>query len=184
MSVNLQLSLSEREKWMALVVAIAVIYFVFDYWIYMPQTQQLKELKKQIETTSTETQGLLSNIRDPRSLVAEVEVLQKKLVFLEEKIPLDGRTGPFLEQIARTCQQLQMEIITMKPQETDTDAADFKRVAVQIRLKSNFKTINRFMQEIKKLPVLTIVDELEIRKGRSTDKLDFYLVLATFFPSM
>jgi hypothetical protein len=55
----------------------------------------------------------------------------------------------------------------------------YQQVLIDMQLRSDFRTLVLFMQGLEKLPVFTVVNQLEIRRDEKTPAVNCHMVLKT-----
>jgi hypothetical protein len=180
----MKIKLSPREKIITFTSMLVLLYYLFDFFIYGPKVKENAILKAEIASLDQKLQETSALLTSSAQVAVDVSRLEKQLSLYEEKFSTRESFVQFLEQLALQCQKFNMEIISLKPQEEQTLPADathtqYQQVVIDMQLRSDFRTLVLFMQGLEKLPVFTVVNQLEIRRDEKTPGVNSHLILKT-----
>jgi Tfp pilus assembly protein PilO len=178
-----KISLSSREKVVGQIVLVAVIFLVFDSFIYRPKSREGKRIEKEFEAIDQKIQENIKGISSLSGIKQEVQLLEKKFRFYNDNFSKPEKSGALLTQLARLCRNLNIEIIFLNPKEKGLSTPGYKHLYVEMELRCEFKTFVLFMSKLKSLTFFTIVDTMDIERTTGSSSLTFNVVLETFFLS-
>lgn len=180
----MKIKLSPRETIITFTFILVLLYFLFDFFLYRPKVKEHGILKAEIASLDQKLQETSALLTSGTQVSADVSRLEKQLSFYEEKFSTRETFVQLLEQLALQCQTFNMEVISLKPQEEQTLQADaahtqYQQVVIDMQLRSDFRALVFFVQAMEKLPVFTVVNQLEIRRDEKTPGVNCHLVLKT-----
>ena len=180
----MKIKLSLRETIISFTALLVVFYFVFDFFLYSPKLKEQLSLRTELASVEQKLQETAAFLTSGSQVAFDVGRMEKKLSFYEEKFSTRESFAQLLEQLALQCQKLNMEIISLKPTEEQTVAADaaqarYRQISLDIQLRGDFLTMVRFMQAMEQLPIFTLVDQLTIRRDEKSPAVTCQLILKT-----
>jgi Tfp pilus assembly protein PilO len=180
----MKIKLSLRETIISFTALLVVVYFFFDYFLYSPKLKEQASLKTELSSIDQKLQETAAFLTVGTQVAVDVSRMEKRLSFYEEKFSTRESFVQFLEQLALQCQKLNMEIISLKPTEekaitADATHAQYRQIAIDIQLHSDFHTMVRFVQAMEQLPIFTLVEQLTIRKDTKSPAVTCQLILKT-----
>jgi len=180
----MKIKLSPRETIISFTALLVVLYFMFDFFLYNPSLKEHSVLQTELASLDQKLQETASFLTGGTQVAADVSRMEKRVSFYVEKFSVRENFVQFLEQLALQCQKFNMEVISFKPQEEQTLPADashtqYQQVVIDMQLRSDFRTLVLFVQALEKLPVFTVVNQLEIRRDEKTPGVNCHLVLKT-----
>lgn len=174
------MALKKREKFLFLLVIIAIAIFLFDRFYYAPQSRKVSTLKGEIKATDLKLEelGLLS--KGVETTEAEITRLEKELKGLNERTLRGEEFRFFLRHLARESNPLQMKVISLVPVEEKISPteetkellpSESKKVTVQMVLHSTFAKLEGYLKGIEELPFLIQVNSLQIERDEEIQPL-------------
>jgi len=180
LNFKINVSLTARERMIVLITLFGLIWFVFDFFFYGPKSREMEEIKRKIVTTENKIAESFIEILNPSGYASEIESMERKIRFCRKNLLRSQSSGKILEQLAGLCERLDIDIMSLRPRTKKLSSMKYHQVFITMDLKCDFKTVVRFMNALRALPVFTLVNALEIRRGKELPEHEFHIVLETF----
>jgi len=183
----------KREKILIFLAIIAVAIWAFDQFYYTPQKKRIKTLKEEVKAADLKLKESVLFTQGMETVEAEVALLEKELQRLSNKMLRGEEFRAFLKHLGRESNRLQMKMISMTTQEEkpslpegnkNPSAFRYRRVAIQMVLRSRFYALSTYLNGIEELPFLVAVDHLQVERiGDGTSFLKVTMGLTVFVVS-
>jgi hypothetical protein len=167
------MEVKSRERILLIFSLIAVAIWVFDRFYYTPQKATILRLREEVRAAEFKLNESLILAKGIETLQAEVSRLEKERQGLRGLTLKGEEFRAFLKHLARECDQLQMKIISLIPQEErispqeekkKPSAFQHKKVNVQMVLHSTFPSLGTYIKRVEELPFLVTINTLQVEK--------------------
>jgi hypothetical protein len=114
----------------------------------------------------------------------ELHALKERAASFKGKLSEEGNIPLFLKVIASETSALNIKVVSLVPQEEKLDPLvhQYKSYLIELKLISGFNPFILFLDRLKELPILTVVERFEIEKGEmGTRDVKIDLKLRTCF---
>ena len=182
--------LKKREKIIILFAILAVAIWAFDRFYYTPQKKKITTLKEEAKATDLKLRESVLFTGGVGTVEAEVAQLEKELQSLSDRMLQGEEFRAFLKHLGSESNRLQMKMISMTTQEEKPtlpegkkppSAFQYRRVAIQMVLRSRLNPLETYLRGIEELPFLAVVDHLQVERiGDGTSFLKVTMGLSVF----
>ena len=162
-----RLQLSRREQYIAVGVVCALAALLFDTCLYQPLEREAAQLHQQITAMRTNTVAAAPAGAAPRALLAEQELLRRKLAFCTEHLDQGLPSHQYVQAVTGLCRTHALTINRIRPDERSADGDTYREFTVQLDLTGTYENLVRLLQDLKSFPVFTLVDRLQLRAGEN-----------------
>ena len=160
-----RLHLSRREQYIAVVVVCAVATLLFDTCLYKPLEEEAAQLQQRIATMRGNTAAAVPSLAAPRALLAEQQLLQRKLAFCAEHLSQSLPSHQYVQAVTGLCRTHALTINRIRPDEQPADNGAHREFVVRLDVTGTYENIVRLLQDFKSFPVFTLVDRLQLSAG-------------------
>jgi hypothetical protein len=169
--------LKGREKILLFFVIIAITIWAFDYFYYTPQKKKLSRLKDEVRSADLKLKEFFLYSKGVETIETEVSLLEKELQGFSERTMRGEEFRSFLKHLAKESDRLQMKIISLNLYEEELSLPEeykmappfqYKKVAVQMILRSNYTALGAYLKGIEGLPFFVNVNHLQIEREQET----------------
>jgi hypothetical protein len=165
--------LKSREKTLIIFAVIAIAFWVFVTFYYIPQNRKIKALKADLKAADLKLDESLPMTKAAETLEAEVLRQEKAVRRLSERTLRGQEFRTFLRHLAKESDSPQMKVVSLTPQEENLPSPEgkkggstsrYRRVAVRMVLHSTYANLRTYLKGIEELPFLINVDNIQIEK--------------------
>jgi hypothetical protein len=185
--------LKKREKTLLFLASITVAIWAFDQFYYIPQKKRITTLREEVKAADLKLKEPTLLAQRVETVEAEVALPEKELQRLSNKMLQREEFRAFLKHLDRESKRLQMKIISMTPQEEKPSLPEgnktpsafrYRRVAIEMILRSRFYALSTYLNGIEELPFGVTVDHLQVERiGDGTSFLKVTMGLTVFVVS-
>ena len=182
--------LKKREKILIFFSILAVAIWAFDRFYYTPQKKKITTLKEEAKAADLKLKESVLFTQGVETVEAEVARLENKFQRLGDKMLPGEEFRAFLNHLGSKSDRLQMKMISMTTQEEkpslsegkkSPSAFQYRRVAIQMVLRSRLNPLRTYLKGIEELPFLAAVDNLQVERiGDGTSFLKVTMELSVF----
>jgi Tfp pilus assembly protein PilO len=171
------MTLKSREKILLIFVGIVIAAVAFLEFYYDPQKRKISALEAEVKATDLKLAESLLLTQGAETVESEVTRLEQELDRLRKKTLKGEEFRAFLRHLAKESDPLQMKIVSLVPQEEkqalsegqkEAPAFQYRKVGVQMVLRSTYNKLGSYLKEIGDLPFLINVDSLQIERSEET----------------
>ncbi len=158
---------SQLRKAVGFIVLVAVAYLAYTYMI-APANKHLAEQRNQVDRKIAKLNELENARLAANDLSRQLKELEEAVYFFESKLPNQSEVHKVLEQVTLIAQRhgLQPKTIrTLKQQECN----GYIEQPLRMELYGDFNSYYSFLLELEKLPRITKVRELDLKKDRQNE---------------
>lgn len=164
--------LRNREKILITFAILALIFWSFDRFYYMPQKQKIAALKGEIAATDSKLKQAMALRQGAEAIEKEISHLQKELQAYQERVLPGEEMRAFLNQLAKESERLKIKIISLgleeekggAPEEQIEKAPEYKKVIVRLAMHAPYGSLENFLNHIERFPFLISLDHLKIER--------------------
>ncbi len=170
----MNLKLSERERWLAILAVAALAFYFFYSFFHLPISTNIREKRENLKQTERE----LALSEEKLKLLQSIE--EGDLEKFREKKSKQQQTIEAIKYLSDSFNKNGIDLVSIKPrpEEIVVDAA--KAIYFDIEFVGTYPSIYRFIKEIDKLPILILVDSIKFKKG-DKGKITASMVLSTYY---
>jgi Tfp pilus assembly protein PilO len=160
------MKLSTREKIITGLTLTVVIVWGFYTFFYAPKKQALARIQAEIQTIDDGMAQAVVLRTESEHVEKELKALRERAAAFKGKLSGEKHISAFLKNLAHETSRLNISIISLQPKEETVEPdARVKSYAVDLKLFSSFQSFALFLDRLKELPLLIMVDQFEIGRG-------------------
>ncbi len=144
------------------VLLLGVAYLAYQYMI-KPVNRHLAEQKVRVQTKLAKLAEFEEANTAAAGLSKQLEQLQEAIEFFESKLPPKSEIDKVLQDVTVIAQKLGLRskrVLTLKKK----DNSGYIEQPLKMELEGNFNSFYSFLLELEKLPRITKIRELELKK--------------------
>lgn len=174
--------LRSREKIMIFLAVLAVVFWGYDRFYYMPQKKKFMEYKAEMAATDSKIEQAMALRQGVETIEKEISHLEKELQVYHKRLIQGEEIRAFLNQLAKDCARLKIKVVSLSPQEEKESegkeqkekAAKYKKVMVRMAMYATYKSLENFINNIEHLPFLISLEQVKIE--RKEEKFPYLLI--------
>lgn len=159
-----------------LAMPVAAYFFVFQ-----PRAVQIEDARSERLAKEAKLQELKVALKNIDDLGAEIDRLREAITLVEQKLPAQRDVEVVLRDVWRLAAE---NNLTPKSVRTDkiVDAAHYAELPIKMKIVGDFAGFYTFLQELEKLPRITRMPEMKLKKdGNDGSVMQADMVLSIFF---
>lgn len=154
---------------------------LFVFFIYMPKNEEIGSLETRLVKLDTDILSAESKVKRLDDLIAENELLKRKLSRLKEQLPEEEEVSVLLKQISELGLRSGLEILLWKPAARKTEPQGlYVEIPVDVEVITEYHKLGDFYSHVSRLPRLVNISDMEITAGRTTDAASRGIINAKF----
>ena len=170
----MKINISERERWLLFVTVLIAVFFVFYYFLYIPKSHEVSSLRQELSGKLLELQTDEQKVKLLESLeIAPVEKLRSHKTKEEQTLEA-------LKYVSQAISRLNLDLISIRPRTEVVDVGAAKAIFFDINFIGYYNDIYRFMQTLENLPILILVDSMEMKKADKA-QVNVTMVLSVYY---
>jgi Tfp pilus assembly protein PilO len=167
------MKLSEREKWLLLATAVFLAFYFFFNLLYSPKAAENYKMGETLKAKKLELNTAQEKIKIFKSM--ELMPVKKTRAKGKEEVVVEA-----LQYISREVSKLKLNMMSVRPRLEEKAVDSAKAVFMDLTFVGNYNTIYRFMSALEKLPILILVDSMDMTKSGSVD-VKVNMVLSIYY---
>lgn len=154
---------------------------LFVVFIFMPKNEEIGALKTKIVKLDKDILTSEAKIKRLDALMAENELLKKKLARLKEQLPEEKEVSVLLKQISELGLRSGLEILLWKPGARRTDPQGlYVEIPVNVEVKAEYHNLGDFYSHVSRLPRLVNISDIDITVGKTNEEAARGIIGAKF----
>ena len=163
MAINFDISNPKNQRILATILVPIVIFTLFFNFIIKPKMNELNSKKAEIVTLRNKVNDIKRELESPEVLNKEKEILESKLVDLEQLLPSEEDVSLLLNQFNMVENDAKIYMVGFEATETiDDESKPYRANKYRITIESGFHQFARFMSYAMTLPNILSFSELYI----------------------
>jgi Tfp pilus assembly protein PilO len=171
----MKMILSEREKWLLFGSAVAVAYYFFSTFLFLPKMAEIDSLKERIRISQQD----LKTSQDKAKVLEKLEVTP--LEKLRQKKNKEEQVIDALQYISREVSKLRLNMLSIRPRMEERTVDLAKAVFIDLSFSGRYNDIYKFMSALEKLPILILVDSMEMTKSKTGSDVKVTMILSVYY---
>jgi len=167
------MKLSEREKWLLLATMVFVAFYLFFNFLYSPKAADNYKIGETLKAKRLELNTAQEKIKILTSL--ELMPIKKTRERGKEEVVVEA-----LQHISREVSKLKLNMLSIRPRLTEKAVDSANAVFMDLTFVGSYNTIYKFMSALEKLPILILVDSMDMTKSGSVD-VKVNMVLSIYY---
>jgi len=163
MAINFDISDPKNQRILATILVPIVIFTLFFNFIIKPKMNELNSKKAEVVTLQNKVNDIKRELESPEVLNKEKEILESKLVDLEQLLPSEEDVSLLLNQFNMVENDAKIYMVGFEATETiDDESKPYRSNKYRITIESGFHQFARFMSYAMTLPSILSFSELYI----------------------
>ncbi len=168
------------RKVLFFIILIAIAWLAYSFMI-KPANAQLADQRDALNKKLTKLNELELATAAARDLTKQIAQLEEAIQFFESKLPPQSEIHKVLEQVTLIAQKKGLRpktIRTLKPK----DCNGYIEQPLNMELHGHFNSYYSFLLELERLPRITKIRELELKKSsRNESETEAKFIVSIFF---
>jgi type IV pilus assembly protein PilO len=146
---------------------VLVIVGLFIYFVHIPKTTQITQLKTDIAKLQATVLANDEQIKQLDALKQEVKNLEEKLRLLKEQLPPESEVSGLLRQIQNLVNQSGLSLKLWQPKDRKMDPSGlFEQIPISVQFNGAYHDVGVFLDRVSKLT--RIVNMLNMKMGSAS----------------
>ncbi len=170
---NIKLTKGQQKILMATGIVIAA-FFVFIYFIYIPQSRTLERLRREFVSVKREIADIEGQAGRGRSLGESVEALQRRLTRLEQRFP--SKEEIVIRELPKYANELGIKVTNLRPDRkrkiedikgkgVAIAGYDIEAMNISMDIRCSYKALAEYLRVLKEdFPALVMVGHITMEK--------------------
>ena len=168
------MKLSDREKWLFFLMVLAGLLYVFFQFLYLPKMGEIFSSKRKLVLD----QQQLTAYEEKAKVLEKLEMAPLNL--LRATKTKEEQTIEALRYISYSLSKLKLDLVSIKPRTQEIPVDFAKAIFFDINFTGQYKDIYGFMKELGDLPILILVDSMNMVQGEPL-QVEVLLVLSVYY---
>ncbi len=170
----MKIKLSDRERWLLVATGLVLVLYLFFQFFYLPKSKEIGSLR----------QKFMSQKRDLATAKVKAELLKS----LEEgtlgaqrlKKTKEEQTIEALQHISKIISSLDLDLVSIKPHPEEVAVGAAKAILFDVDFSGSYNNVYKFMQALEKLPILILVDSIDLKRADKGD-ISVFMILSVYY---
>jgi hypothetical protein len=166
------MNLKKREKWLIILMVIAIAIWAFDRFYYMSRKKQLATWKEEIQAADVRLKESSILMKSIEKIEGEVSRMEERIETRGQKVIKGGEVKAFLKHLAKESGRLHMKVLSIAPMEAakapsgkgETPSMPYEKVPVVLVLQSEFYPLEDYLKGLEELPFQMDVSRIEVER--------------------
>ena len=162
-------------------VLLAGVAIVGYQYMIRPANKHLAEAKQRVEAKLAKLSEFEKTTAAAEDLNKQLEQLQEAIMFFESKLPPTSEIHKVLEQVTLIAQKQGLKPKTIRTLE-QKDNSGYVEQPLDMELEGNFNSFYSFLLELERLPRITKIREMSIKKQEKIEgQISADFIVSIFF---
>ncbi|HTY13796.1 MAG TPA: type 4a pilus biogenesis protein PilO [Candidatus Omnitrophota bacterium] len=170
----MKLKLSERERWLLFATAVFAVFYLFMTFLYGPKASENDSLKEKLRSQQLELKTSLDKAKILQSM--ELTPLEK----LRSQKTKEEQVIDALQYISKEVGKVKLNMKYIRPRLEERVVDSAKAVFIDLTFTGRYNEIYKFMSALEKLPILILVDSMDMIRGEDAD-ITVNMVLSVYY---
>lgn len=171
MAIKFDISDPKNQRILATILVPVVLFTLFFNFIIKPKMNELNSKKTEVVTIRNKVNDLKRKLESPEVLNKEKEILEAKLMDLEQLLPYEENVSSLLDQFNMIENDAKVYMVGFEAIETiDDESKPYRAIKYKITIESGFHQFARFMSYVMNLPRILSFSELNISHTRLNEQ--------------
>lgn len=166
----------------AVVIITILVSSSFYFYMYSPKMQEIENKKIELDGKKRELENMKFLATELATAEQTRQRLQSELNKLEKGIKPEDYIPTLLTEIEKLAQETKTKISSIVPQEVSGSSSgmidmgdgsqvplEYKMMTLNIPLECTYESLKDFLDRLTKLPVIIVVNSLQLGKGHTID---------------
>jgi len=137
---------------------------LFFYFIFMPKTDKINELKKNYEDLEVKLTKARTAVKDYDKYQREYKEAEGRFKIARQLLPDKKEIPSLLESISRSGRGAGLEFLLFKP-EKDVSRGFYVEIPVKIEVLGGYHNVAMFFDQVARLPRIVNISNIQIKSG-------------------
>jgi Tfp pilus assembly protein PilO len=175
-----RISLSNREKLLVSVLAVAVMIYLYLNYLLFPSYERVNELKSELQQKKLIAVNKDAAEKKLSALDNLLEDEQLQFEALEKKMPYNVRLPELVVNIDKKVKDLGMEIKSISIGDVDQANKDYGIIPVNVTLEGKYDSVLEFIKYIEDNERKYVVDNFVLSPVKRAEPMPFSISMRTF----
>ncbi len=158
-----------------------ILVGLFVYFILLPKNKEISELKTKSAQLDTDIIKAEAKVKRLDALIAENEILKKKLSRLKEQLPEEKEVSVLLREVSELGRGSGLEILLWKPQPKKTNPEGlYVEIPVKVEVMAKYHNFGDFLSHVSRLPRLVNISDIESTSSQKPEDAESGIVNIKF----
>jgi len=178
--MNMNEMLAKFQNLIIGVLAILILAYGVNTYIYKPKIKEIKSLKSSLKMIDTEIKGIPGGEMLLKDTPAARAMIKNELDEISGKIPTEKQTPYLINNfISIVGKGLNIDYNLIQPGDLSPENK-YKRLPLRVEFEGAYVDLNAYLAQLKKLPATIRVDNMDLHKLSGTRKLGIRMLLSAF----
>jgi len=171
MALNFDIKDPKNQKFLAIVMVIAVILFGFYHFMIKPKLSEIETKKKEVQTLEQTLRTTKKSLKSPVELTAQKEMLDAKYAELEQYLPNDENVALLLDQLSEVEYKAKVYLVGFDATQTiEGDGKPYKANKYRVTIEAGYHQFVDFLSLLMSLPRILSISELRITQNTNVQQ--------------
>ena len=168
------MKLTDREKWLVFATILVLVFYFFFNFLYSPKSAENYKAGEAIKIKKLELNTGLEKLKLLKAL-EQMPLRTAEAQKSKEDVVIEA-----LQHISREVSKLKLAMSSIRPRLEEKAVESARAVFIDLAFTGNYNTVYRFMSALEKLPVLILVDSMDMTKSEAAD-VNVTMVLSIYY---
>lgn len=140
------------------------------FFVFQPKNQLQQDARAEIHAKKAKLVALDNATEQFTNLDEEIVRLKAAIQMIEQKLPTGRETHVVVNRVADLARSHDLRVETVKPDKVSPAGPFASELPIRMKIKGDFQGFYRFMLEVERMPRITQVPMMMLK--RSSDKAD------------
>lgn len=159
----MKLKIAEKEKWLAFGAAAVVAFLILAQTLFVPIAGRIIDLAQKKAAADKQ----LKIYKEKEKILEKLEI--SPLEQARSTKTKEDQTILALRYISQTASKLNLDLVSIKPLNEEKTVQSVKVIYFNVDFSGRYMNIYKFHKALEKLPILMLVDRIEMVRGDKAD---------------
>jgi Tfp pilus assembly protein PilO len=177
--------LSKREKMIAAVVAMVLVVFLVNRFLFEPQVRKVRELRAELTELTGQTASIAPKLVEFNKLNSDLVIKKRQLEEIKQVLSRKAELAEIISAVSRQAKSHGLQIQQLRPQRATAmrsragKPSEYRQLSVDLGMSGRYEELGDFLDALEQQPFYIRVAELRAHRGRRRPPLlDIQLKLA------
>jgi type IV pilus assembly protein PilO len=171
--------LSRIQRFLIVIVMLAILIGPFIYFVYLPKTDTIDKLTKEHEKLEEQLAQLKIKAAKLKQLEAEKRRVEADFEIVRKALPNQEDIPDLLATISRAGSDSGLEFILFKPVQPKKKGF-YSEIPVNIQVKGGYHNVAQFFDKVAQLPRIVNMEGITIKPGKEGNDLNTSCTAVTY----
>ena len=167
MKLKIDINAPENQTVIAGAIGLGIALVIYGMFVMKPLIGSIAALSQKENALRMQVQNAQVMARDKDKLSEEVREIEKKIVFLESRLPTQVDVAQVLEQLIKIGKETDITFVSLEPQEikriaVNEQSAGYAQITIKLNLRTGYHAFGKFVTAIENSQRFMSVDTIKI----------------------